>query len=112
MPTPATPWEEIVDQAMSDALDAFGEGAEQVTYTHLNGTPYAVNGIFEAESLQVDPESRMRVVSNQPVMSFKLSDLTEEPGNGDTIEIRGRTYTVVEPTFDGQGTVTLRLHLV
>lgn len=111
MPNPATEWEELVDQAMGDCLDVFGEGDEQVTYTHVAGAPFAVNGIFEAESITVDPESRMRVVSNQPVISFKLSDLQAEPGSGDTIAIRGRTYVVVEPTFDGQGTVTLRLHL-
>jgi hypothetical protein len=101
----------MVDEAMQDCIDVFGEGAEQVTVAHGAGTPYAVNGIFDSESLVVDPETRMRVVSNQPVISFKVSDMEQDPDSGDTVVIRGRTYTVVEPTFDGQGTVTLRLHL-
>lgn len=109
MPAPQTPWEEIVDQAMADCVDAFGDGTDQVTYTHLGGAAYTVDGIFEAESIETDPDTGAKIISNTPQISFRLSQLTAMPDNGDTIVIRGETYKVKEPILDGQGTVTLRL---
>jgi hypothetical protein len=112
MPTqPQTPWEEIVGQAMDDCVAVFGEGAAQVTYTHAGGgAPYPVDGIFEAATEEVDIDTGAAVLSNQPRISFKLAVLQELPDQGDTLLIRGKSYRVIEPEFDGQGTVTLRLH--
>ena len=90
-----------------DGVDANGDG--KVTYTHVNGTSYTLDGIFEAASEQVSIENDMQVVSYQPVFSTRLSLMQATPGRRDTLLIRGKTYRVVEPTFDGQGTVTLRL---
>lgn len=109
MPAPVTSWDEIVDQAMADCTDVFGEGTEQVTVQHVGGTQYQVDGIFEAESIDVDPETGARVISNNPQISFRLSVLEDDPDNLDTITIRGVEYRVKEPIFDGHGTVTLRL---
>lgn len=111
MPAPQTPWETMVDEAMRDCVDVFGEGAEQVTYTHAGGPgPYLLDGIFEATTEQVDPDTGAIVLSHQPTISFRMSQLQAVPNSGDTIIIRGKTYRVMEPNFDGQGTVTLRLH--
>lgn len=113
MPTPLTPWEEMVDQAMDDCIAVFGEGADQVTYTHAGSlTSYTLDGIFEAESVEADPDTGVAVISNSPQISFKLSDMEADPDMNDTIVIRGVTYRVKEPQFDGQGTVTLRLFRV
>lgn len=109
MPSPQTEWEEIVGQAMDDCVAVFGEGEEQVTYTHAGGSPYTTNGIYEAESIEVDPDTGARIISNTPQISFKLSALSAMPDSGDTITARGIDYRVKEPIFDGQGTVTLRL---
>lgn len=112
MPAPVTPWEEMVTEAMQACTDVFGEGAAQVTYTHVGGTAYALDGIFEAESVEVDPDTGIAVISNNPQISFKLADMQAEPDNRDLVVIRGITYRVKEPQFDGQGTVTLRLFRV
>lgn len=113
MPAPDTSWESIVDQAMQDCIDVFGEGADQVTIQHYNGAgydaAYTVDGIFDAQSVQVDPDTGVQVISNEPMMSFKVSDLTQLLDNRDRIVIRGVTYTVKEPEFDGQGTCTVML---
>lgn len=109
MPTPNTPWEEIVGQAMDDCVDAFGEGTEQVTFTPAGGSPSSVDGIWEAESIDVDPETGARVISNNPQISFKVAALPSAPKNNDRVIVRGITYRVKEPIFDGQGTVTCRL---
>lgn len=111
MPVTQTPWEELVDQAMQVCIDTFGEGAEQVEFTHVGGTAYLTDGIFEAESIVVDPDTGLQVKSNQPQISFRLSQLQQMPDIDDTILIRGYLYRVVDPQFDGQGTVTLRLHI-
>lgn len=112
MPAPQTPWEQMVDDAHAACEAVFGEGDEQVTITHYGGSAYTANGIFDAESIQVDPDTGVEVISNQPVMSFRLSLLQEHPDDGDTVVIRGVTYRVIEPMGDGQGTVTVRLHRV
>lgn len=108
MPTaPRTDWEKTVEEAMQDCVDVFGE---PVTYTHLGGNPYTTTGIFEAATEQVDPDTGVAILSNQPMISFKLSALQAIPRQNDRVTIRGKAYQVVEPEFDGQGTVTLRLH--
>lgn len=116
MPTPETDWEQTVTDAMHDCINVFGEGVDgmgvgRVIIQHAAGGPaYEVDGIFEAESLVVEPESGAEVITNQPMISFALSDLQRDPLQHDLIVIRGISYRVVEPDYDGQGTVTLRLN--
>lgn len=112
MPVTQTPWEEKVEQAMQVCINTFGEGDDNaVEYTHLGGTPYTLNGIFEAESVNTDPDTGLQIKSNQPQISFRLSQLQQMPDVDDTVLVRGYLYRVVDPQFDGQGTVTLRLHI-
>lgn len=114
MPDPRSNWETNVDTAMRECVAVFGDGTDaagagKVTYTHVSGTSYAIDGIFESASETVSIENGAEVVSYQPVFSAPLSAFQETPGRRDTLLIRGTLYRVVEPTFDGQGTVTLRL---
>lgn len=111
MPAPKTPWEQMVTRAMGACVRVFGEGPEPVVYGHTAvGLTYSVDGIFEATTEVVDLDTGAPVLSNQPRVSFALADLNALPVTGDTCVIRGKLYRVVEPEFDGQGTVTLRLH--
>jgi hypothetical protein len=111
VPDPHTAWELLVTQAMRTCVDAFGEGeGQRITYQHAGGETYEVDGIFESATEAVDVDTGAPVLSYQPRMSFTLADLSAVPKNGDTCVIRGTRYAVVEPMFDGQGTVTLRLH--
>lgn len=108
MPTaPRTPWEATVEQAMQDCVDVFGEA---VTYTHLDGSPFETEGIFEAATEQIDPDTGAVILSHQPQISFKLSVLKAIPRQDDRVTIRGKQYLVVDTQHDGQGTVTCRLH--
>lgn len=114
MPDPRSNWETDVDAAMRECVAAFGDGLNadgsgKVSYTHVDGTNYSVDGIFEAASETVSIENGAEVVSYQPVFSVPLSAFQKMPGRRDTLLIRGTSYRVVEPTFDGQGTVSLRL---
>lgn len=110
MPAPATPWENAVTRAMRAVTRVFGEGAEQIIYSHAGGLSYALDGIYEATTEEVDLDTGAAVLSNQPRVSFALADLQAVPRQGDTVQIRGKVYRALEPEFDGQGTVMLRLH--
>lgn len=110
MPNPNTPWEIMVTEAMHECTDVFGEGEGAVIFTHVGGEPYGINGIWDAESVQIDPDTGVQILSYEPMISFALSDMEAQPDNGDTVKVRNITYVVKEPLFDGQGTVTLLLY--
>lgn len=88
---------------------------EPVTYIPRTGSAYEIafadgaGGIFEAVTQLVDPDTGAVVISQQPNIYIRLSDLQAEPQNGDRLTVRGVTYKILEPQFDGQGGVTLRL---
>lgn len=108
MTNPKTPWEQAVDQAMQTCIDAFGEGPDKVTIAHATGdtTPYAVDGIFDAQSIDADPDTGVPVISNNPMVSFCVSSLRALLDEGDTVTLRGVSYRVKAVEYDGQGTVT------
>lgn len=116
MPAPQTKWEQTVDRAMRTCVRVFGDGTDEngvarITFTHTaTGETYDVDGIFEATTEEIDLDTGAPVLSNKPQVSFPLSALRALPVVGDTCVIRGATYRIVQPNFDGQGTVTLRLH--
>jgi len=118
MPNPRTKWEANVDRAMRSCTAVFGEGVDvsgqsTVFYSHLGSSagPYGIDGIFEATTEEIDLETGATVISNKPRLSVALSQLQATPKVGDTVSIRGTGYRVIEPMFDGQGTVTLRMHI-
>lgn len=111
MPLPQTRWEQSVDRAMRTAVRVFGEGESMlVSYQHRSGLAYDLDGIFESATEAVDLETGANVMSYQPKVSFPLSAMQALPEVGDSCTIRGKLYRVVQTDFDGQGTVTLRLH--
>lgn len=116
MPAPQTKWEQSVDRAMRTCVRVFGDGTDAdgvalILFTHkATGVSYNVDGIFEATTEEVDLDTGATVLSNKPQVSFPLSALLALPVVGDTCVIRDATYRVIQPNFDGQGTVTLRLH--
>ena len=119
MPAPKTRWEQSVDRAMRSCARVFGEsdpatGAGTVVYTHaVTGTSYTLDAdeaIFESATEAVDLDTGANVLSYLPRLSAPVSAFQEQPATGDTFVARGKSYRVVEPQFDGQGTVMLRAH--
>lgn len=88
---------------------------DPVTYIPRTGEAYEIavtdgaGGIFEAVTQLVDPDTGAVVISQQPNIYFRLSDLRASPQNGDRLTVNGVTYKILEPQLDGQGGVTLRL---
>ena len=111
MPAPATPWERVVDRAAAAAERVFGEESPPL-YTPTAGAPYPIPLVFEALTERVDPDTGAVVLSHQPEIGVRMSQMQSTPVRGDRVTIRGVLYQVIEPTFDGQGTATLRLHRV
>jgi len=109
MPVTQTPWEEMVDRAMQTCISVFGDGPASIIVTHYGGAPYAVDGIFEAQSTVVDPSTQLKIMSNQPQVSFRVSQLQQMPDVDDEFLIRGVSYRADTPIFDGHGTVTVPL---
>ena len=115
MPAPQTKWEEAATRAMRSCTRVFGEGADdtgtpRILYAHASGPTYPVDGIYESATETVDLDTGVPGFSYQPKLSIALADLQATPMQGDHCTIRGKLYRVVEPQFDGQGNVTLRLH--
>lgn len=104
----------LYNQMAGHLVRTFGD--DEIIYVPRIGAPYSISvangagGIFEATTQLVDPDTGALTISNQPNVYFKLADLQAEPQNGDRITARGVTYRIVEPMFDGQGGVTLRLN--
>jgi hypothetical protein len=117
MPATQTKWEEMVNRAMGVCVSTFGDGVDEngqgrIQYTHVGGTPYYLDGIFEAQSVKVDPDTGAKIISNSPQVSFQLSALQQMPDLDDEVEVRGYLYRVVDVQLDGQGTVTLPLNML
>lgn len=112
---PQTAWEQTVDEAQKACNSVFGEGLDadgngQIIYTHAGGSAFALDGIFEAQSEVIDFGNEFQTVSYQPMLSAAVSAFQQVPKAGDSCVIRGISYRVIDPRFDGQGTVTLRMH--
>lgn len=77
----------------------------EATYTHIvGGLQDVIKIIFDRDYLDVQGTG-----SVHPVALVNLSDLSSEPGKGDTIEIDSVTYRVLRPEPDGIGGAVLIL---
>ncbi len=88
----------------------FAEDAGTCIYYPAAGGSYEVAVIFDNEFETVDPDSGERVISRQPVARINENDLQAAVKPGDEIEVRGVRYKVIEPQYDGVGTVLCLLH--
>lgn len=90
--------------------------AEPFTYTPQGGaavttTPDGrpLRGIFEADPIELDPETQVMVRSRSPVLSIRLADLPGGVANdGDHALVRGVDYVVRDVEDNG---LDANLHL-
>lgn len=87
------------------------EFAEQIKIIPAAGGDYFINGIFDKEFEAVDPDTSAEIISTQPNVRIKESDLTAAILAGDKVEIRSIIYKIIKPETDGVGTTTLFLHV-
>lgn len=93
----------IFDPLISTINSVFGS---DITYSYLDGSPdSAIKGVFDNAFVEVNGIS-----TKKPVLrNVKLSDLSAEPVEGDTVTISSVEYTVREHEPDGHGTTILIL---
>jgi hypothetical protein len=90
--------------------------AEPVTYTPQGGvatttTPDGrpLRGIFEADPIELDPETQVMVRSRSPILQMRLADLPGGVANqGDQAVVRGSAYEVRDVEDNG---LDVTLHL-
>jgi hypothetical protein len=81
-----------------------------VRYAPSSGAPVDVVGIFDAAYVRVDGGGHLGVVSSGPAVFLRLEDLPSDPEeDAPAITVDGVSYSVKDPSKDGQGGVLLRL---
>lgn len=68
-----------------------------------------ITGVFGRESVEVNLGRGAPVSTNHPTLGIILADLAVRPAKGDTAEISGTTYRVIDCQEDGEGGASLRL---
>lgn len=86
--------------------------SDPVSYTKSGGATVSVIGIFENRTEFFDTgQSMTGALHRMPVLSVAEADLPSGYGQGDSVVIKGNTYTVRTPLPDGHGMVDLQLEL-
>jgi len=94
------------------AADMIAKLGEDFTYITEGGDAITVRGVYEDQYQEVDPQTQVAVISQQPMLFCRLQDLPETRGRGDRITVRGETYRVREEQPDGYGNTDIYLHRV
>jgi hypothetical protein len=93
---------------MQACRQSFGES---IRYKCSGLTEITIDAIVDYETQTIDPNTGAVVVSNQPMIGVKDSDLPTRPGEGDTCFVRGVEYRVIDRVEDGQAGTRLRLQI-
>ena len=84
-------------------------GVTDATFTDTSaGTTATITALLRNEYLEVEVEGEVGVESSAPFALARTSDVPNI-AQGDTLQISGTTYTVVEVQPDGEGMTDLRL---
>lgn len=101
-------WPALEDR-VSTALVG-GPLGEPAYYSQGGATPIAVRGVFSLHTTEVDPGTGLRILTDQPQIAFRRTDIATEPREKDLVTVRGVVYVVAEVReFDGSW-IELRLH--
>jgi len=86
------------------------EFADEYTYIHQNGYSFPLTGIFDEDTVLVDPDTMASVTSRNPLFTCQTSDFKFSPTKGDKMIINGTNYQVVHAEPDGTGVSEIELH--
>lgn len=101
------PFADMMDGLAGACVRTLGE-SEPVVY--LRGAIWArLGGIYEATHLALDPETGGEISVDQPTLFIRSSDLPFPPLAGDLVKLRGATYRVADPQYDGNAGYVLML---
>ena len=86
------------------------EFAGEYVYIHQNGYSFPLTGIFDEDTVLVDPDTMASVTSRNPLFTCQTSDFKFSPTKGDKMIIKGTNYQVVHAEPDGTGVSEIELH--
>ena len=102
------------DDLESDIDEVFlnaSEFAEVITITPTaSGPAFNTNAIFDREHQEVDPDTSIPVISENPLVRIQESDLPSPIEKGDEVTARSIVFKIYDVQPDGVGTVKLFLH--
>lgn len=74
--------------------------------------PIILRAFFDHAAQEVQPGSRQPVISQRPVLTLRVADIAmlgRKLNRGDHFVVRGKSYRVEHPQYDGLGMVTVKL---
>lgn len=107
---PPNIFDEMACDIVNCAIDAFGKSAQ---YIPKAGGSFSIDGIFDNQFEQVDPDTEIVITSNAPMFDVKTKDLQGgKAEKGDKIKINEIIYKVIDSQEDGLVATKLILHKV
>ena len=102
-------WGEMSASALLICINVFGVPVEYGRGSAL----VQIKGIFDANYVEVDPDTGAYVMSAGPMLCVRASDLPEGKAlKGDLVTVKEVNYRVLEPKPDSEGGIKLILQRV
>lgn len=98
---------DLADRALQKVCTMLGD---EVTYNPSVGSPVTINGVFNRQFVEIDPNTGQAIATNQPNLLVRLADLSSAPTLADTVTVNGVSYKVIDSQEDGEGGSLLLLH--
>lgn len=104
-------FKDLVDCMLGTIIQACGEN-DGVRYQHKDGgVAYKIDAVFDESWEIIDPDTEAVISSNQPKIGIRARDLHAPPKQDDKVVIGRRHFLVKDSLEDGQGGISLILHL-
>ena len=102
-------WGNMSASALLICINVFGVPVEYGRGSAL----VQIKGIFDANYVEVDPDTGAYVMSTGPMLCVRASDLPEGKAlKGDLVTVKEVNYRVLEPKPDSEGGIKLILQRV
>lgn len=103
-------WEDKVEGLLGACVSPSMFGSSMIHHPAADGAESKTfNGIWSAVYLDIEPDSGIQVLADDPNVGARLSDFDVDPKKGDEIEYKGDRYTIRAPEPDGEGGIVLVL---
>lgn len=102
-------WQDQTDEVMRVCTESF---STEVVYDAQAHAPVTIHGIFDAAYQEIQILDGAQIMSTQPRLGVRLSDLPATPREGDRCTIAGQLYRVAEYRPDGEAGAALLLHRI
>jgi len=99
-------WSGVTDMITATCVGTFGI---PVLYQPAGLSVLSIQAIFDEAYEAIDPQTGASIISTQPMIRVRLSDLPRSPGRGDQATIKGTLYRVNTFEPDGGGGARLLL---